>query len=306
MARELCASQLDVQERERKRIGWGQERQKQSNPTQLPLSRISLGHLQPLALQEGQKIAPWGRTGAKPRTGGVMPPSRASHGWRKSGSWERDWADFSAPAQKKTPEETFLDAAGAAPTSTPPGVDFVSIWNPSPARLPRPPSHPTGAARSGSFSSPSPSHASAGSGTELAEKASVVGSAAREAAARCGLVILLGISEIRLMTGAISLLIGYENVEQEDDSDASSDDEAIQNPNIILSKEDVYKRAQDNGYEEDEGAASTYLLSQKGHKKKHIMQQRINGLGPYETDVSYGPRCPPPLLRWKPEMLEKQ
>ena len=43
------------------------------------------------------------------------------------------------------------------------------------------------------------------------------------------------------MTGAISLLIGYENVEQEDDSDASSDDEAIQNPNIILSKEDVYK-----------------------------------------------------------------
>ncbi|KAF7003907.1 hypothetical protein CFC21_019178 [Triticum aestivum] len=45
----------------------------------------------------------------------------------------------------------------------------------------------------------------------------------------------------RLMTAAISLLIGYENVEQEDDSDASSDDEAIQNPNIILSKEDVYK-----------------------------------------------------------------
>lgn len=45
----------------------------------------------------------------------------------------------------------------------------------------------------------------------------------------------------RLMTAAISLLIGYENVEQEDDSDASSEDEAIQNPNIILSKEDVYK-----------------------------------------------------------------
>ncbi|VAI33770.1 unnamed protein product [Triticum turgidum subsp. durum] len=45
----------------------------------------------------------------------------------------------------------------------------------------------------------------------------------------------------RLMTAAISLLIGYENVEQEDDSDASSEDEASQNPNIILSKEDVYK-----------------------------------------------------------------
>ncbi|KAM3258349.1 hypothetical protein ACQJBY_050235 [Aegilops geniculata] len=45
----------------------------------------------------------------------------------------------------------------------------------------------------------------------------------------------------RLMTAAISLLIGYENVEQEDDSDASSEDEANQNPNIILSKEDVYK-----------------------------------------------------------------
>ncbi|KAF7043676.1 hypothetical protein CFC21_053001 [Triticum aestivum] len=136
MARELCASQLDVQERERKRIGWGQERQKQSNPT--------------------------------------------------------------------------------------PGHTIMTMFDLDP-----------------------------------------------------------------LMTGAISLLIGYENVEQEDDSDASSDDEAIQNPNIILSKEDVYKRAQDNGYEEDEGAASTYLLSQKGHKKKHIMQQRINGLGPYETDVSY-------------------
>ena len=48
-------------------------------------------------------------------------------------------------------------------------------------------------------------------------------------------------STCRLMTGAISLLIGYENVEQEDDSDASSEDEASQNPNIILSKEDVYK-----------------------------------------------------------------
>ena len=48
-------------------------------------------------------------------------------------------------------------------------------------------------------------------------------------------------STCRLMTAAISLLIGYENVEQEDDSDASSEDEASQNPNIILSKEDVYK-----------------------------------------------------------------
>ena len=68
----------------------------------------------------------------------------------------------------------------------------------------------------------------------------------------------------------------------------------------------VSKWAEDNGYEEGEGAASTYLLLQKGHKKKHIMQQSINGLGPYETDVSYGLRCSPPLLRWKPEMLEMQ
>jgi protein SDA1 len=44
------------------------------------------------------------------------------------------------------------------------------------------------------------------------------------------------------MAAAISFLLGYENVEQEDDSDASSsEDEAIVNPNIILSKEDVYK-----------------------------------------------------------------
>ncbi|KAM0862146.1 hypothetical protein ACQ4PT_045427 [Festuca glaucescens] len=46
----------------------------------------------------------------------------------------------------------------------------------------------------------------------------------------------------RIMTAAISFLLGYENVEQEDDSDASSsEDEASINPNIILSKEDVYK-----------------------------------------------------------------
>ena len=44
------------------------------------------------------------------------------------------------------------------------------------------------------------------------------------------------------MTAAISFLLGYENAEQEDDSDASSsEDEANINPNIILSKEDVYK-----------------------------------------------------------------
>lgn len=46
----------------------------------------------------------------------------------------------------------------------------------------------------------------------------------------------------RIMTAAISFLLGYENGEQEDDSDASSsEDEANINPNIILSKEDVYK-----------------------------------------------------------------
>ncbi|CAN6250254.1 unnamed protein product [Urochloa humidicola] len=46
----------------------------------------------------------------------------------------------------------------------------------------------------------------------------------------------------RIMIAAISFLLGYENVEQEDDSDASSsEDEADQNPQILLSKQDVYK-----------------------------------------------------------------
>ena len=44
------------------------------------------------------------------------------------------------------------------------------------------------------------------------------------------------------MIAAISFLLGYENAEYEDDSDdSSSDDEASQNPHVILSKEDVYK-----------------------------------------------------------------
>lgn len=56
--------------------------------------------------------------------------------------------------------------------------------------------------------------------------------------------------------------------------------------------------AQENMYDEDEGEASTYLLSEAhdggllsklAHKKKHIMQQRINSSRPYETDVSYEP-----------------
>ncbi|XP_006653797.3 protein SDA1 homolog [Oryza brachyantha] len=45
----------------------------------------------------------------------------------------------------------------------------------------------------------------------------------------------------RIMIAAISFLLGYENVEQEDDSDASSSEDEAQNPQIILSKEDVYK-----------------------------------------------------------------
>ncbi|KAG2574986.1 hypothetical protein PVAP13_7KG413600 [Panicum virgatum] len=46
----------------------------------------------------------------------------------------------------------------------------------------------------------------------------------------------------RIMVAAISFLLGYENAEQEDDSDASSsEDEADQNPQILLSKQDVYK-----------------------------------------------------------------
>ncbi|XP_047094521.1 chromatin modification-related protein EAF1 B-like isoform X2 [Lolium rigidum] len=56
--------------------------------------------------------------------------------------------------------------------------------------------------------------------------------------------------------------------------------------------------AQENMYDEDEGDASTYLLSEAhdggllskmAHKKKHIMHQRINSSRPYETDVSYEP-----------------
>lgn len=43
------------------------------------------------------------------------------------------------------------------------------------------------------------------------------------------------------MIAAISFLLGYENVEQEDDSDASSSEDEAQNPQIILSKEDIYK-----------------------------------------------------------------
>jgi uncharacterized membrane protein YwzB len=46
----------------------------------------------------------------------------------------------------------------------------------------------------------------------------------------------------RIMIAAISFLLGYENAPQEDDSDASSsEDEADQNPQILLSKQDVYK-----------------------------------------------------------------
>lgn len=46
----------------------------------------------------------------------------------------------------------------------------------------------------------------------------------------------------RIMIAAISFLLGYENAEHEDDSDASSsEDEEDQNPHVILSREDVYK-----------------------------------------------------------------
>ncbi|KAL6843994.1 hypothetical protein ACP4OV_025667 [Aristida adscensionis] len=46
----------------------------------------------------------------------------------------------------------------------------------------------------------------------------------------------------RIMIAAISFLLGYENAEHDDDSDESgSEDEANQNPQLILSKEDVYK-----------------------------------------------------------------
>ncbi|TVU26616.1 hypothetical protein EJB05_29170, partial [Eragrostis curvula] len=48
---------------------------------------------------------------------------------------------------------------------------------------------------------------------------------------------------LAIMIAAISYLLRYENAQHDDDTDASSsEDEATQNPQIILSKEDVYKR----------------------------------------------------------------
>jgi protein SDA1 len=63
------------------------------------------------------------------------------------------------------------------------------------------------------------------------------------------------------MIAAISFLLGYENVEQEDDSDASSSEDEAQNPQIILSKEDVYKA-------NHKGTAAT-------KKKKKAKLQRV-------------------------------
>ncbi|KAJ3698627.1 hypothetical protein LUZ61_002332 [Rhynchospora tenuis] len=50
-------------------------------------------------------------------------------------------------------------------------------------------------------------------------------------------------SSSRIMVASLSFLLGYENIEVEDDSDASSsdDDESIEKPVVLLSKEDVYK-----------------------------------------------------------------
>jgi len=44
------------------------------------------------------------------------------------------------------------------------------------------------------------------------------------------------------MVAALSFLLGYENIEEEDESGASSsEDESIEKPIVLLSKEDVYK-----------------------------------------------------------------
>ena len=44
------------------------------------------------------------------------------------------------------------------------------------------------------------------------------------------------------MIAALAFLLGYERVEEEDDSEASSsDDETSQQPQIVISKEAVYK-----------------------------------------------------------------
>jgi hypothetical protein len=53
---------------------------------------------------------------------------------------------------------------------------------------------------------------------------------------------VLYIQDYGRLAAAVSFLLGYENAQLEDDSDASSsEDEASPHPNIILSKVDVYK-----------------------------------------------------------------
>ncbi|KAJ4816054.1 Protein SDA1-like protein [Rhynchospora pubera] len=50
-------------------------------------------------------------------------------------------------------------------------------------------------------------------------------------------------SSSRIMVASLSFLLGFENIEVEDDSDTSScdDDESTEKPVVLLSKEDVYK-----------------------------------------------------------------
>ncbi|KAJ3693644.1 hypothetical protein LUZ60_009124 [Juncus effusus] len=77
----------------------------------------------------------------------------------------------------------------------------------------------------------------------------------------------------RIRVAALSFLLGYENVEQEDDSDESeSEDESNEKPHVILSKEDVYK-ANKKG--------TTASKKKKKAKLKRVMrsmkrQQRIS------------------------------
>ena len=47
----------------------------------------------------------------------------------------------------------------------------------------------------------------------------------------------------RIMKAALSFLLDYEKIQDDDDSDASSseDDGCAQKPHVVLSREDVYK-----------------------------------------------------------------
>ncbi|TVU00899.1 hypothetical protein EJB05_53630, partial [Eragrostis curvula] len=92
-----------------------------------------------------------------------------------------------------------------------------------------------------------------------------------------------------IMIAAISYLLRYENAQHDDDTDASSsEDEATQNPQIILSKEDVYKVIE-----------KAQLLVRK--KKKAKLQRVIRSLKRQQrkSAEATSPSCYSPLTYLK-------